>query len=138
LLMLVGTAMLLFNSYGGSVSMLMVACFVFGFGIGIHNVHLIARIIEHARRGEEGVTASSQSMMRPLGMAVGTAGAGMIANMAGLGAGIEQPSVVSNSVAAVMACSIPPLALAFLFIVRLSRLVVPVGTRESATGRSST
>ena len=76
-LMLAGVAMML---GGGSVAGLLAACFVFGFGIGIHNVHLNARLMEAAVKGEEALTASSMSMIRPLGMAVGTAAAGMVAN----------------------------------------------------------
>jgi MFS family permease len=129
--MLIGVGMLLFNVYGGSVPLLMVACFVLGFGIGIHNVHLVARIMEHAKRGEEAVTASSQSMIRPMGMAIGTAAAGMVANMAGLAGSIEK-SVVSDAVAAVMLCSLPALVLALFFIVRLSALVVAPSRRARA------
>jgi MFS family permease len=124
--MLAGIAVMLVGVYGSSVSALMVACFVLGFGIGIHNIHLSARIMSAARPGEEAITASSMSMIRPLGMAAGTAAAGMVANIAGLGESVDK-AVVDNAVASVMVFSIVPLVLALIFIVRLSRLVIPAG-----------
>jgi MFS family permease len=132
-LMLAGIAAMLAATQAGSVAGLLAACFLFGFGIGIHNVHLSARIMECAEQGEETVTASSMSMIRPLGMAVGTAAAGMVANMAGLGEGIRR-EVVNDAVLAVLSFSMVPLVFALLFIVRLTRLVVP-GTGKAAPRR---
>ena len=123
-LMLAGLAAMLGAVQAASIAGLLAACFVFGFGIGIHNVHLSARIMSCAEHGEEAITASSMSVIRPLGMAVGTATAGMVANMAGLGQGIDKV-VVHDAVTAVLSFSIVPIAFALVFILRLARLVVP-------------
>ena len=132
ILMLAGLAAMLSATQAGSVAGLLAACFVFGFGIGIHNVHLSARIMESAERGEEAITASSMSVIRPLGMAVGTATAGMVANLAGLGQGIEK-AVVHVAVLAVLSFSIVPIAFALVFILRLARLVVPPATMAESS-----
>jgi hypothetical protein len=109
---------------GVHAAVLLSACLVFGFGIGIHNVHLSSRIMEAAARGEEALTASSMWVIRPLGMAVGAAVAGMVANMAGLGRSIDV-AVVNDAVTAVLVCAMLPTVFACFLIVRLARLVVP-------------
>jgi predicted MFS family arabinose efflux permease len=104
--------------------LIMVAMFVFGWGIGSHHVHLGARLIGAANKGEEAITAASQSMMRSLGGAIGTAAGGMVANIAGLGASID-PDTVNSAIMAVYVASLAPLAVSVVFIVRMTRLVVP-------------
>jgi MFS family permease len=135
ILMLAGLAAMLAGVHGASVTLLMAGCFLLGFGIGIHNVHLSARVMEAAADGEEAITASSMSMIRPLGMAVGTAAAGLIGNVAGLGEQMDK-AVVSVAVSAVLVFSIVPLLFAQAFIVRLSRLVVKMGAREAVRTKS--
>jgi predicted MFS family arabinose efflux permease len=104
--------------------LIMLAMFVFGWGIGSHHVHLGARVIGAANKGEEAITASSQSMMRSLGGAIGTAAGGMVANMAGLGDSIEIDTV-NAAIIAVYVASLLPLAVGVVFIVRMTKLVVP-------------
>jgi predicted MFS family arabinose efflux permease len=104
--------------------LILVAMFVFGWGIGSHHVHLGARVMGAAMKGEEAITASSQSMMRSLGGAIGTAAGGMIANMAGLGDHIDT-GTVNDAIFAVYVASVVPLVFGALFIVRMTRLVVP-------------
>ena len=82
--LVVSVAGFLSSIWLGSLPLLLVACFFLGFGVGVHHVHLGARTMAAAREGEETITASSMSMVRSLGQAIGTATAGMVANMAGL------------------------------------------------------
>ncbi|GIK96868.1 MAG: MFS transporter [Alphaproteobacteria bacterium] len=64
-----------------------------GFGVGSCNLHLTAATMRNALPGEESITASSIPTMRSLGIAFGAAGAGLIANLAGLGQGISVETV---------------------------------------------
>lgn len=64
-----------------------------GAGIGMGLPHFTTRIMRVARRGEEAVTASSVTTVRSLGVAFGSAFSGMIANLAGLGAGLDAAAV---------------------------------------------
>ncbi len=121
---LISVAMLATTAHGATLAVLFAATFVLGWGIGIHNVHLGARVMGAAEKGEEAVTASSLSMVRSLGGALGTAMAGMVANVAGLGAHIDT-ATVTRAVDAVYLFALIPVAFSVLFIVRLTRLVVP-------------
>jgi hypothetical protein len=132
-LMIVGTLCFIGSVHaaqGGGVplGLLLTGCFFVGFGVGVHHVHLGARTMENAEKGEETVTASSISMVRSLGQAIGTAAAGMVANIAGLGAAIDGPTV-THAVGTVFACALVPLAFAVVLIVRFANRVVP---REGA------
>jgi MFS family permease len=55
-----------------------------GIGLGCSNLHVVAATMRHAQPGEETLTASSIPTVRSLGIAFGAAGAGVIANGAGL------------------------------------------------------
>jgi len=55
-----------------------------GLGLGCSNLHVTAATMRHAKEGEETLTASSIPTIRSLGIAFGAAGAGLIANGAGL------------------------------------------------------
>jgi hypothetical protein len=55
-----------------------------GIGLGCSNLHVVAATMRHAQAGEETLTASSIPTVRSLGIAFGAAGAGVIANGAGL------------------------------------------------------
>jgi MFS family permease len=108
----------------GSMWLILAACFFLGFGVGVHHVHLGARTMEAAEKGEETITASSISMVRSLGQAIGTASAGMVANMAGLG-GVIDAATVNSAVSAVFYCALVPIACSVILIVRLTNMVVP-------------
>jgi MFS family permease len=123
-LMFVSLVLLLPTAHGEMLPLLFVAVFVFGWGIGSHNVHLGARTMAAARPGEEAITAASQSMVRSLGGAIGTAAAGIVANLAGLGERIDIASVNGATLAVYLAAMVP-MALGVLFILRFTRLVVP-------------
>ncbi len=64
-----------------------------GFGIGAANLHLVALAMRIADPGYESLTASSIPTIRSLGISFGAAISGLIANMAGLEAGITVATV---------------------------------------------
>lgn len=66
-----------------------------GLGVGLCVSHLMNWTMTLAAPGEESITASSIHTVRSLGIAVGAAGAGLIANAAGLGGGVTVESVTS-------------------------------------------
>ncbi len=57
---------------------------VVGFGLGSSNLHLVEAAMRHAASGEQTTTAGAIPTLRSLGIAFGSAGAGVIANHAGL------------------------------------------------------
>lgn len=71
-----------------------------GAGVGLINIHMVAATMANAAPGEEQITASSIPTMRFLGLAFGSALAGMIANMAGLTGSLD-PTRVGQALAAV-------------------------------------
>jgi MFS family permease len=110
----------------GSLWLVLVACVFLGFGVGVHHVHLGARTMESAEKGEETITASSMTMVRSLGQAIGTASAGMVANMAGLGHAIDAATVTS-AVTAVFWWALVPVAFSVVLMSRFVARVVPRG-----------
>jgi MFS family permease len=72
-----------------------------GIGLGCSNLHVVAATMRHAQEGEETLTASSIPTVRSLGIAFGAAGAGVIANGAGLTDALL-PEDVSRAVLSVL------------------------------------
>jgi hypothetical protein len=107
-----------------SLAPLTLGAFAMGLGIGIYNVHLVARTMEGAAPGEQRTVAAALSSVRSLGTAFGAALAGVIANAAGLGDATE-PQAVGHAVIAVYVCCWIPLALAAIFMFRFVRVCVP-------------
>ena len=106
------------------LALLAASTLVMGLGIGIYNVHLVARIMGSAAPGEQRSLASALTSVRSLGTAIGAAFAGVIASTAGLGAATE-PAAVGNAVTAVyMFCWIP-FGLTAVFMFRFIRLALP-------------
>jgi len=66
-----------------------VALTALGFGVGALSIHLIAFTMQHASPGEESITAGSIPTVRTLGIAFGSALAGVIATLAGLSAHVD-------------------------------------------------
>ena len=85
--------------------------FIMGIGIGIYNVHLVARTMDGAAAGEQRTTAAALTSVRSLGTAFGAAIAGVIAHAAGLGNATE-PEAVGHAVTAVYIFCWIPLGLA--------------------------
>ncbi len=121
ILMLVGIAVMAFVAAKSMLVVLGIAAFVLGIGVGIHNVHIVARTIGHARPGEERITSAAIPSMRSLGTAFGAAVAGGISTMAGLGDATD-PEAVSRAVTWVYTFNLVPLVLAIVFVVALVRL----------------
>ena len=110
---------------------LALAALVYGIGIGVHNVHLIARALAAALKGEERITASAMPSIRALGTAFGAALAGMLSTIAGLGAATE-PHAVGAAVTFVYGFNLIPLVIAALLMMRLVHIGRDVSGRMVA------
>jgi hypothetical protein len=66
-----------------------------GAGMGLCCAHIENWTMSSARAEEAGVTASSLPMMGSLGRGFGAATAGLVANVAGLGAGVSTETVAT-------------------------------------------
>ncbi len=102
-----------------------------GLGIGIYNVHLVARTMASAATGEQRSLASALTSVRSLGTAFGAAIAGVVASTAGLGAATE-PQAVGHAVSMVYLFCWVPFGLAAVFMFRFIRFALP----RSAPARS--
>jgi hypothetical protein len=129
LFMLAGLAGLTVTAEMPLLAVLMLAAFVMGFGVGTHNVHLLARTMAAAGKGEERITASAMPSIRSIGTATGAALAGMLSGIAGLGDATD-PEAVGAAITFVYACGLLPLAFAALFMFRLVR----IGIRRETAG----
>ena len=83
------------------------SAFTMGIGIGIYNVHLVARAMESAAGSEHRSTAAALTSVRSIGTAFGAAMAGVVANVAGLGAATD-PVAVGHAVTASMNSAVSP------------------------------
>src|SRR4029077_18573433 len=95
-----------------------------GLGIGIYNVHLVARTMASAAISEQRSLASALTSVRSLGTAFGAAIAGGIASTAGLGAAIE-PQAVGHAVTTVYLFCWVPFGMAAIFMFRFIRFSLP-------------
>lgn len=80
-----------------------------GIGIGICHAHIANLTISAARPGEEAVTAASIPTTQLLAMAFGAATGGLLANAAGLDAGISPATVAAAATWIYGFCMVPPL-----------------------------
>ena len=128
ILMFAGIAVMALVAAQPMLVTLSVAAFVLGLGVGIHNVHLVARTIAHAAPGEERITSASLPSIRSLGTAFGAAVAGGISTMAGLGDATE-PEAVGRAVTLVYTFNLVPLVLGIVFMT----LLVRMGRRSRGT-----
>jgi MFS family permease len=92
---LVGLIALRLVIVDGSPWLVGIAVSTIGLGIGTCNLHLTAATMEAARHGEETLTAASIPTVRSLGIAIGSALAGLIANNAGLARGVTPETVAA-------------------------------------------
>ena len=106
------------------LALLAASTLLMGLGIGIYNVHLVARIMAAAASHEQRSTAAALTSVRSLGTAFGAAIAGVVASTAGLG-GATEPDAVGHAVTAVYTFCWIPFGLAALFMFRFVRLTEP-------------
>jgi MFS family permease len=111
------------------LALLTCAAFTMGLGIGLYNVHLVARTMDRAPLGEQRTTAAALNSVRSLGTAFGAAIAGVIANAAGLGNATD-PVAVAHAISIVYTCCCLPFGVAVLCALRFIRIAMP---REAAT-----
>jgi MFS family permease len=105
------------------LALMTLSAFVMGIGIGVYNVHLVARAMDSVGSDEYRSTASALSSVRSIGTAFGAAIAGVVANIAGLGDATE-PGAVGNAVTAVYMFSCIPFGLAALLMFRFVRIAL--------------
>jgi MFS family permease len=120
-LMLAGVAGVTLTAQWPGLVVLTLAAFILGFGIGTHNVHLIARTMAAATKGEEGITSSAMPSFRGLGTAFGAAGSGMLATAAGLG-DAAVAGAVAPAITTVYGALLIPMAFAVFFMIRFVRI----------------
>ncbi len=120
-LMVAGLAAITMSAQLPFLWMLTLGAFVMGFGIGVHNVHLVSQMMGDARAGEERITASAMPTVRSLGTAFGAAMAGMLASIGGL-TSVTDPQTVGAAVTFVYGVMIIPMAATVYFMVRLVRI----------------
>src|SRR3954454_19244538 len=106
------------------LALLAASTLLMGLGIGIYNVHLVARIMAIAASHEQQRTAAALTSVRSLGTAFGAAIAGVVANTAGLGNATE-PDAVGHAVTAVYLFCWVPFGLAAVFMFRFIRFALP-------------
>jgi MFS family permease len=100
-----------------------ISAFVMGIGIGVYNVHLVARAMDSAAADEQRSTAAALTSVRSIGTAFGAAIAGVVANAAGLGAATD-PAAVGHAVTAVYLFCCIPFGLAALLMFRFVRIAL--------------
>ena len=111
------------------LALMTLSAFVMGIGIGVYNVHLVARAMDSVSADEHRSTASALTSVRSIGTAFGAAIAGVVANMAGLGGATEAGAVGHAVTAVYMFCCIP-FGLAALLMLRFVRIVLGKGVGE--------
>lgn len=95
---------------------------VVGCGLGSSNLHLVEASMRHAPAGEQTTTAGAIPTIRSLGIAFGSAGAGVIANEAGLTDALDYQDVARATQWVLSIGALAPL-LAMLFAMRFVRML---------------
>jgi MFS family permease len=112
---------LTFLALAPQLALLTLGGFAMGLGVGLYNVHLVARTMAMAEDGEQRTVAAALASVRSLGTAFAAAIAGVIANAAGLGDASE-PAAVAHAVTTVYYYCWIPMGLAALFMFRFIRI----------------
>ncbi len=110
--------------------MLTFAAAALGCGLGMYNVHLVARTMDRAPPGEQRTTAAALNSVRSLGTAFGAAIAGVIANTSGLGDATD-PVAVGHAVSMVYVWCCVPFGVAALCVLRFIRIALPRESRPA-------
>lgn len=132
LVMMIGLGGVIATAQAPMLTVLTVATFVLGFGVGTHNVHLLSRTMAAAEPGEESVTASALPSIRSLGTALGAAVSGVLSIVAGLG-DATSAATVGPAITFVYGANMLPIAIAALFMFLLLRpnMVPPASSDQS-------
>ena len=83
-LIVFGTIGLVLFAVKGPIILIILSFGLIGLGIGFSNIHVMSLTIDCAEAGDSALVASSIQTMRNMGLAFGSAIAGLIANIAGL------------------------------------------------------
>jgi hypothetical protein len=105
------------------LALMTLSAFMMGIGIGVYNVHLVARAMDSVTSYEHRSTAAALTSVRSIGTAFGAAMAGVVANIAGLGDATE-PEAVGKAVTAVYIFCCIPFGLAALLMFRFVRITL--------------
>ncbi|HVJ42113.1 MAG TPA: MFS transporter [Dongiaceae bacterium] len=128
LLSTIGLAILTVSMQSGPLWIIALADALVGVGLGTTNLHLVAAVMRHAARGEEGLTAGAIPTIRSLGISFGAAAAGVIANSTGLGQEADSANI-NTAIHWVLGlgCALPLLAAGFavLFVRQTNRSQAP-------------
>jgi len=108
---MIGQALLVVH---GSLPLLACSVAMTGAGMGLCFAHISSWTLAMARPDETSVTASSIPTLQSLGRAFGAATAGLIANAAGLGAGMSTEAVARAMTFVYGAAVIAPIAIVLL------------------------
>lgn len=100
------------------------AIFMLGAGIGSCWAFIAQRVMAGARKGEEDVAASSVATVQQTGFALGAAVAGLVANAAGLSAGLNRTDV-GQAALWVPTCFVLAAVVAAALGMRLARRQMP-------------
>jgi len=111
----------------GSIPVIYALVIGAGLGIGMANLHLTSMTMRLAEPGHEILTASSIPTVRSLGISLGAAAAGLVANAAGMGQGID-PETVRRAVLWVYGLATLCPAVSFALALLLLRMT---GRREA-------
>ncbi len=117
-IVVLGLALMTATTTAAGLVLLTVSAFFIGFGVGIHNVHLITRTMARADPGEEGLTAAALPSVRSLGTAFGAALAGMLTAIAGFDDSMTREAV-GDAVTFVFGFNLVPAVLMALLMLRL-------------------
>ena len=131
-IVVLGLALMTATTTAPGLLLLTVSAFLIGFGVGIHNVHLITRTIARADPGEEGLTAASLPSVRSLGTAFGAALAGMLTTIAGFDDTMSRDAV-GDAVTFVFGFNLVPAVLMAVLMFRL----LAVDSGESRRGEAA-
>jgi hypothetical protein len=76
----------------GSLAGILLCSLLQGVGFGLFWPAVVHRLVRHAGAGERDLAAASPSTIQRIGYALGTAMAGIVANVSGLAEGVSAPA----------------------------------------------
>jgi len=105
----------------GPASAVLVPIALIGTGAGLCWGFLAQRVMTGARPGEEDTAAAAVATVQQVGMAIGAAAAGLVANVIGISGGLDRDALLSAALW-VPASFVSAAALAYLLALRLNTL----------------